>query len=89
MTIARVKRAAEIRGIRFDGKKRFINNMIGYGYHIDSPSGWTFRQADSLEGIYRMIMEFPKLKEEHHVDNSTEYKSWFDTITILKTGGTK
>lgn len=64
MTIKRVQRAAEIRGIYFNGKRRFLNNIVGYGYEISSPSGWSYRQADTLEGLYKMIMKFPKLPKE-------------------------
>lgn len=61
MTIKRVQRAAALRGIYFNGKRKFLNNMVGYGYEVTTPSGWSYRQADTLDGLYRMIMEFPKL----------------------------
>lgn len=60
MTIERVQRAAELRGIYFSGEKKWLNSTVGYGYEIHSPSGWNFFQADTLEGIYRKIMEYPK-----------------------------
>lgn len=63
MTKDKVKRAAEARGIRFDVKKKWLNSQIGYGYEFYTPNGCGFRQADTLEGIYRAVMEYPKIKE--------------------------
>ncbi len=60
MTTERVIKAAELRGIYFDGRKKWLNNTVGYGYEILSPSGWSFFQSDTLEGIYRKVMEYPK-----------------------------
>ena len=60
MTIERVRRAAELRGIYFSGEKKWRNSMVGYAYEIHSPSGWAFFQSDTLEGIYRKVMEYPK-----------------------------
>lgn len=59
MTIERVKRASEIRGIYFNGNKCWLNSMVGIGYSCDLPTGG-FLQADTLYGLYRMIMQYPK-----------------------------
>ena len=64
MTIKRVKQAAACRGIYFEGKRKWLNNMVGYGYEFWTPTGGGFRQADTLEGSYRQIMEFPKVRKE-------------------------
>ena len=60
MTIKRVQKAANLRGIYFDGKKRWLNNTVGYGYEVTYPCG-AFCQSDTLEGIYRFIMKYPKV----------------------------
>lgn len=59
MTVKRVLKAAEIRGIYLNPKKQWINNFIGYGYSFYSPYGG-LNQADTLNGIYRQIMKYPK-----------------------------
>ena len=64
MTIKRVKQAAACRGIYFEGKRKWLNNTVGYGYEFYAPNGCGFRQADTLEGSYRQIMEFPRLRKE-------------------------
>lgn len=61
MTIKRCKDAAYLRGIYFSGEKRWLNNVVGYGYEFYTPNGTGFRQSDTLIGVYKMIMEFPKL----------------------------
>lgn len=61
MTINRVQRAAELRGLFFDGCKRWINSGIGYGYTILTPRG--FYSADRLEAIYRRVMEYPRIED--------------------------
>ena len=61
MTIKRVREAAYIRGIYFDGEKRFLNCCVGYGYEVMTGKG--FFQADTLEGIYKYLMTFPKIKK--------------------------
>ena len=66
MTIKRVKRAAELRGIRFDGKKTWRNNTVGYVYEVFPPGGRGFFQADTLEGMYRYIMEFPIVDDDYY-----------------------
>ena len=63
MTIKRVKQAAYIRGIYFDGLKVFRNTMVGYAYEIYTPDGQGFYQADTLQGLYNYIMTFEKIKE--------------------------
>lgn len=63
MTIKRVKQAAACRGIYFEGKRNWLNNTVGYGYGFFTPTGG-FRQADTLDGIYRQIMAFPKVRKE-------------------------
>ena len=60
MTIARVKQAASIRDIYFDGCKKWINNVVGFGYFAYTPHG--FIQADTLNGFYKMVMRCPKIK---------------------------
>lgn len=64
MTIRRVKEAAWLRGIYFDGEKRWLNNTVGYGYEIFSPNGTGFMQADTLDGIYKYVMKFERLPKE-------------------------
>lgn len=61
MTIKRVQAAAWLRGIYFDGEKKFRNSMIGNAYEIYTPNGRGFFQADTLTGVYRKIMEYPKI----------------------------
>lgn len=63
MTIKRVQQAAWLRGIYFDGEKRWRNNMVGYAYEVYSPNGTGFMQADTLSGLYRYIMKFKKVQE--------------------------
>lgn len=62
MTVIRVKKAANARGMRFSGEKKFRNSWAGISYEIFSPDGRRFLQADTLDGIYRFVMEFPKRK---------------------------
>ena len=62
MTIKRVQAAAYIRGIYFDGVKRFQNTMIGYAYEIYTPNGRRFYQCETLQDLYRYIMDFPKIE---------------------------
>ena len=59
MTIERVKTAAALRGIYFNGRKEFINSMIGYGYAAFAPYGGII-QADTLTGFYNLVMKYPK-----------------------------
>ena len=61
MTAKRVERAAEIRGIYFDGEKRWLNSTVGYGYDFYTPDGRGFFQSDTLDGAYRQIMTYPKI----------------------------
>lgn len=61
MTIKRVQTAAWLRGIWFDGEKRFRNSMVGNGYEIYTPDGRGFFQSDTLDGLYKKIMEYPKI----------------------------
>ena len=63
MTIERVKQAARCRGIYFEGVKKWLNNVVGYGYEFYTPNGRGFRQADTLAGAYKEIMKFPAVKE--------------------------
>ena len=60
MTIKRVQRAADLRGLFFDGCKRWINSGIGYGYTILTPRGYF--SADRLEAVYRHVMEYPRVE---------------------------
>jgi hypothetical protein len=62
MTIKRVKTAAYIRGIYFDGLKVWRNNMVGYAYEIYTPDGRGFYQADTLQGIYNKVMTYKKME---------------------------
>ena len=61
MTIKRVKQAAAVRGIYFNGVKSWLNNCVGYGYFCFTPSGRGFISADTLRGLYKMIMEYKKI----------------------------
>lgn len=63
MTIERVKKAAYCRGIFFNGEKKWRNSTVGYGYEIYTPDGRGFCQADTLGGIYRIIMSYPKVRK--------------------------
>ena len=63
MTKQKVINAARLRGIYFSGERKWLNNTVGYGYELFTPNGCGFRQADTLAGSYRQIMEFPKLKK--------------------------
>lgn len=63
MTKARCKLAAECRGIHWYGERKWLNSMVGYGYEFFTPNGTGFRQADTLEGSYKQIMEFPKIRK--------------------------
>lgn len=58
MTIERVKNAAYLRNIFFDGVKKWRNNTIGYAYEIYTVNG--FYQSDTLTGLYAEIMKYPK-----------------------------
>ena len=60
MTIAKVKRAAELRGLYFSGVKCWRNCTVGYAYDVTHYCGG-FVQAETLDGIYRYVMQFPKL----------------------------
>ena len=62
MTGKRVERAAEIRGINFVAERRWLNSTVGYGYEFFTPSGRGFFQSDTLDGAYRKIMEYPKVR---------------------------
>lgn len=59
MTKKRVIQAAYIRGFYFDGVKCWQNNTVGYGYCIYI--GYNFFTADTLQGIYNKIMQYPKV----------------------------
>ena len=61
MTIKRVQAAAWARGIWFDGEKKYRNSMVGNGYEIYTPDGSGFFQSDTLDGLYKKIMEYPKI----------------------------
>jgi hypothetical protein len=61
MTIKRVKQAAYLRGIYFNGEKKFRNTFIGVAYEIYTPGGRGFFQADTLEGLYKEIMKYNKI----------------------------
>lgn len=58
MTKERVKQAAWIRGLYFDGERRWLNNTVGYGYEIYN--GETFEQATTLNEVYELIKYLPK-----------------------------
>lgn len=60
MTIKTVKAAAACRGIFFDGLKTWQNNIVGFGYFVFIPGGRGFIQADTLSGLYKRILEYPK-----------------------------
>lgn len=61
MTIKRVQAAAWLRGIYFDGEKKFRNSMIGNAYEFYTPNRRGFFQSDTLTGVYKKIMEYPKI----------------------------
>lgn len=61
MTKEKVKRAAELRSIYFDGIKKWRNSTVGYGYEVLTPKG--FIQADTLNGLYKEIKEFEKVRD--------------------------
>jgi hypothetical protein len=61
MTIARIQKAAALRGMTFTGEKKFRNTWAGFAYEIFSPSGQNFIQSDTLSGIYEFVMHYPKI----------------------------
>ena len=61
MSTKTVQKTAALRGIRFDGEKKWLNQTCGFGYEFFTPDGRSFRQADTLDGAYRSVMKFPKL----------------------------
>ena len=61
MTIKRVQKAAEIRGICFDGIKKWRNSTVGFAYEIFTPNGRGFFQTDNLESLYKEIKKYPML----------------------------
>lgn len=61
MTIKRVQKAAEIRGIYFDGIKKWRNSTVGIAYEIFTPDGRGFFQTDNLDSLYREIKKYPIL----------------------------
>lgn len=61
MTAEKVIRAATLRGMFFNGRKEWQNSFIGYGYSMYTIGGG-FLQADTLTGLYKMIMKYPKIK---------------------------
>ena len=68
MTVKRVQAAARARGLYFDGERKWINSMIGYGYEIyvgDSKFGWL--HADTLNGLYDMLQQFPRLSNRNEL----------------------
>lgn len=74
MTIERVKQAAWLRGMHFDGRKSFRNTMVGCAYSVVTPNGRGYIQADTLDGLYRVIMEYPKVVVTR--DHEIEYNLW-------------
>ena len=62
MTVKRAQAAAAARGIYFNGIKQWLNNFVGYGYYFYSPTGRGLHQTDNLNGVYTMIMKYPKIK---------------------------
>lgn len=60
MTVSQVKRAAELRGIYFNGTRRWLNSMVGYGYEFFTPDGRGFFQSDTLNGAYKKIMTYKR-----------------------------
>lgn len=62
MNKKRVETAADLRGIYFDGVKKWRNNCVGFAYEVYSPAGCGFIQADTLRGLYSYIMKYPKIK---------------------------
>lgn len=67
MTVTRVKQAAALRGIKFTGEKKFRNTWAGVAYEVDSPNGRNFVQSDTLDGVYKFVMQFPKIKTRSNV----------------------
>lgn len=60
MSIKRVQEAAALRGIRFNGKRQYLNNIVGYGYYAHYCGA--LLQADTLNGIYKLIMKYPRIE---------------------------
>jgi len=63
MTVKRVQAAAAARGMFFNGVKKWQNNVVGYGYFMFVPGGCGFIQADTLTGLYKTVMKYPKTKD--------------------------
>ena len=83
MTIEKVRRTAALRGMRFSGEKKFRNSWAGISYEIFSPDGRRFLQADTLDGIYRFVMEFPKrsgglIKDDKYENKKSRIRTWVD-----------
>lgn len=62
MTIKRVQEAAALRGIWFDGEKKWRNSMIGAAYEVYTPNGRGFFQADALRALYNEIMRYKPIE---------------------------
>jgi len=67
MTIERVKQAAWLRGMHF-------NCVVGTAYEVFTPDGRGFISSDTLAGMYRMIMKYPKVVVIR--DHEVEYNLW-------------
>ena len=61
MTLERVQRAAELRGICFNGERKWLNTMVGYGYEFFTPSGYGFYQTPTLNGAYKEIIKYRRI----------------------------
>lgn len=72
--VGRIQQAAELREIYFSGEKKWLNNTVGYGYEFFTPDG-DFFQANTLEGAYKKIMEYPKIYFEEEPKTYEDYKN--------------
>ena len=59
MTIKRVQAAAAARGTFFSGQAT-PNGWTRY--QIFSPSGYGILQADTLDGLYRLLQQYPIIR---------------------------
>lgn len=64
----RVVRAAELRGIHFDGVKKFRNPTVGVAYECFTPNGRGIISADTLGGMYKSIMQYPVIPRRRRTE---------------------
>ena len=61
MTKKQVADACYIRGIYFDGEKKFRNTMVGSAYSVNLPDGG-FCFSETLDSLYKVIKNYPVIR---------------------------